>query len=126
MSYEVILSAIRSGKITNADIAKATGIPLEKTGMLLRQMRDDGLVHSPTRGKWDVTKSADIDYPGPKEPKRDSHTEFFYEAEIGDSKRIEKSPASVVRYYNAKFMMEGKRFYYKSVGARVYRVWREY
>lgn len=50
--YDLILTAIRSGKITNADIAKATGIPLEKTGMLLRQMRDDGLLVSLTRGKW--------------------------------------------------------------------------
>jgi predicted transcriptional regulator len=50
--YESILTAIRQGNITNADIAKATGIPLEKTGMLLRQMRDDGLVVSLTRGKW--------------------------------------------------------------------------
>jgi bacterioferritin-associated ferredoxin len=40
--YESILTAIRSGKITNADIAKATGIPLEKCGALLRQMRTMG------------------------------------------------------------------------------------
>jgi predicted Rossmann fold nucleotide-binding protein DprA/Smf involved in DNA uptake len=52
--YEQILSAIRSGKITNADIAKATGIPLEKTGMLLRQMRDDGVLLSINRGKWTI------------------------------------------------------------------------
>jgi predicted transcriptional regulator len=50
--YEQILSAIRQGKITNADIARHAGIPLEKTGMLLRQMRDDGLIVSLTRGKW--------------------------------------------------------------------------
>ena len=51
-SYDLILQAIRSGKITNADIARHAGIPLEKTGMLLRQMRDDGLLVSLTRGKW--------------------------------------------------------------------------
>jgi DNA-binding IclR family transcriptional regulator len=52
--YESILTAIRQGNITNADIAKATGIPLEKTGMLLRQMRDDGVLLSINRGKWTI------------------------------------------------------------------------
>jgi len=54
MNYDLIIQAIRSGKITNADIAKAAGIPLEKCGRLLRQMRDDRLIESPIRGKWTI------------------------------------------------------------------------
>ena len=52
MSYELILDAIRSGKITNADIARHAGIPLEQCGKMLREMRDDKLLVSLTRGKW--------------------------------------------------------------------------
>lgn len=49
---EAILDAIRRGNMTNAQIAKATGLPLEKCGKLLRQMRDEGILLAINRGKW--------------------------------------------------------------------------
>lgn len=52
--YDQILDAIRRGNITNGDISKATGIPLEKCGKLLRQMRDEGILISLNRGKWTI------------------------------------------------------------------------
>lgn len=52
--YEAILTAIRKGNITNAQIAKAAGIPLEKCGVMLRKMRDDGLLIQINRGKWTI------------------------------------------------------------------------
>lgn len=52
--YESILTAIRTGNITNGDISKATGIPLEKCGTILRQMRDEGILLPLNRGKWTI------------------------------------------------------------------------
>ena len=53
--YDTILDAIRRGNISNGDISKYTGIPLEKCGYLLRQMRDEGILLSLTRGKFTIS-----------------------------------------------------------------------
>lgn len=49
-----ILEAIRKGNMTNAQIAKAAGIPLEKCGAMLRKMRDEGMIIPINRGKWTI------------------------------------------------------------------------
>lgn len=52
--YDTILQAIRQGNISNGDISKATGIPLEKCGTLLRKMRDEGILMNINRGKYTI------------------------------------------------------------------------
>ena len=52
--YDTILQAIRQGNISNGDISKATGIPLEKCGTLLRKMRDEGVLMNINRGKYTI------------------------------------------------------------------------